>query len=79
MSQPFSKSAYYNASMMATEINGYAAGTVSYIYMTSDGGAKLQDYYDLVPKLGPHVKVVSANTLIKMALAKHKHEDRRLK
>ena len=34
--------------------------------------AKLQDYYDLVPQLEPHVKVVSANQLISMALQQHK-------
>eukprot|EP01048_Picozoa_sp_COSAG05_P020044 COSAG05_NODE_3307_length_2162_cov_1.789142_1_plen_612_part_00 len=72
LSQPFSKSAYFNASMMSQEVNGFPPGTVSYIYMTSDGGAKLQDYYDLVPKLAPHVKVVSSNTLIAMAVQKHR-------
>ena len=51
-----------------------AEGTVSYIYMTSDGGAKLQDYYDLVPHLASHVNVVSANKLIAMAVQKHQHE-----
>jgi hypothetical protein len=78
LSQPFSKSAYYNASTMAEEINNYAAGTVSYIYMTSDGGAKLQDYYDLVPQLQPHVKVVSANQLVSMALQQHKRTRERV-
>jgi hypothetical protein len=71
LSQPFSKSAYYNASTFAKEINAYAPGTVSYIYMTSDGGAQLKDYFDLVPQLQPHVKVVTANQLTNMALQRH--------
>ena len=49
-----------------------------YCDMTSDGGAKLQDYYDLVPQLQPHVKVVSANQLVSMALQQHKRTRERM-
>ena len=53
---------------MAAEINGYAPGTLTYIYLTSDGGADLDALYDLVPYLDEHVKVVSHEVLINMAL-----------
>ena len=52
---PFSGKEYLNATAMAAELNGYPPGTVAYIYLTSDGGASLSEFYDLVPKLGEHV------------------------
>eukprot|EP00929_Paragymnodinium_shiwhaense_P016108 TRINITY_DN124298_c0_g1_i1.p1 TRINITY_DN124298_c0_g1~~TRINITY_DN124298_c0_g1_i1.p1 ORF type:complete len:564 (-),score=71.71 TRINITY_DN124298_c0_g1_i1:169-1860(-) len=66
---PFSKSNMLTAKDMAAEINGYPRGTVSHIYMTSDGGAKLSDFYDLVALLDDHVSVVSHNVAANMALA----------
>jgi hypothetical protein len=36
---------------MADRLNNFPPGTVTHIYMTSDGGATLQDFFDLVPLL----------------------------
>ena len=51
----------------------YAPGTVSYIYMTSDGGGKLDDPYQLVALLGEHVEVVNHETVVDFAL---RHQQR---
>jgi hypothetical protein len=53
---------------MASQINGYPKGTVTNIYLTSDGGGNLQDLYDLVAAFDDHVEVVSHNVLADMAL-----------
>jgi len=53
---------------MASQINGYPKGTVTHIYLTSDGGGNLQDLYDLVAAFDDHVEVVSHNVLADMAL-----------
>ena len=58
-----------SAAEMALLINAYPPGTVTHIYMTSDGGAQLQDFYDLAGLLAEHVDVVDAGTLAAMALA----------
>ena len=58
-----------SAAEMALLINALPAGTATHIYMTSDGGAVLQDFFDLVALLGDHVEVVDAGTLAAMALA----------
>lgn len=65
---PFSKKEYYTPAQMAAELNGNARGTVSYIYLTSDGGASLTQFDDLVPLLADHVRVVDHNTIVSMAL-----------
>lgn len=44
------------------------AGTVTWIYVTSDGGGNLQMLYDLVENLDEHVLVVGPETLIDMAI-----------
>ena len=44
---------------MASEINGYARGSVSHIYLTSDGGMNLNTLYTMVAMLDPHVRVVN--------------------
>jgi len=54
---------------MASQINNYPKGSVTHIYLTSDGGGKLQDLYDLVAAFDSHVEVVSHNVLTSMALA----------
>jgi len=65
---PLGKDTMISAKEMAAEINGYPKGTVSYIYMTSDGGAKLDDFYDLVQELDEHVQIVNHNAIANMAL-----------
>lgn len=47
-----------NVTEMANEINGYKPGTVSPIYVTSDGGANLDIIDQLVAVLQDHVEVV---------------------
>ena len=41
------------------------------IYMTSDGGGKLQDAYDLVAQLAEHVEVVNHDAVVRFALRHH--------
>lgn len=61
----------YNVSQMAAFINSWPPGTISHIYMTSDGGAQLQDFVDLVPLLAEHVSVVDPDALSSLALQSH--------
>lgn len=58
-----------NASAFAALINSYPRGTVAHIYMTSDGGAKLSDFSDLVALLDSHVQVVNPRALGELAVA----------
>lgn len=59
---------YRTAKQMANEItNSTPPGSVIGIYTTSDGGMNLQLLYDMVEKLGPHVKVVSPEELVAVA------------
>ena len=44
-------------------------GSVTYIYLTHDAGARLRDFEYLVGNLTQHVKIVDANTLVDMAVA----------
>ena len=55
----------------AKEINSYPRGTVTTIYMTSDGGGKLQDPYDLVALLDEHVEVVNYAAVADFAVRQH--------
>jgi hypothetical protein len=58
---------------MADEINGYPKGTVTWVYMTSDGGLSLDNAFFAVAKLLPaNVQLVSADTAAKLALAASK-------
>jgi hypothetical protein len=57
-----------NATMMAGEINGYPGGTVTNLYITSDGGANLKLIYDMVQQLDEHVEIVNHKQLAEMAL-----------
>jgi hypothetical protein len=57
-----------NHTAMADFINAWPLGAVAHIYMTSDGGASLEDFEALVPLLAPHVRVVSPNALADLAL-----------
>jgi len=65
---PFSQRNTLSAKDMAAKINGYPRGTVSHIYVTSDGGADLNLVYAMVERLDPHVKIVNQNTLVNMAV-----------
>jgi len=56
-----------DAKGMAEEINGYPKGTVSHLYVTSDGGASLDLIYDMVEQLEEHVTLVTAQQLARMA------------
>lgn len=47
-----------DAPTMAARVNGYPRGTVTQIYLTSDGGATLSDYFDLAELLAEHVEIV---------------------
>eukprot|EP00854_Cymbomonas_tetramitiformis_P005561 gene5561-6746_t len=62
------KSACPTAHELAAEINGYPKGTVSHIYVTSDGGGNLGDIYDMVAALDEHVEVSNHEMLVQAAL-----------
>ena len=64
---PFSKKMYLTVDEMAKEINDYPNNTISYIYLTSDGGGNLQMFNDLVKKLDNNVYPVNHNLLTKFA------------
>jgi hypothetical protein len=54
---------------MAEELGGYPPGTVTGVYMTSDGGLSLENsFMELVRLLPPHVELVSADTAARLAL-----------
>ena len=54
---------------MAQELGAYPRGTVTGIYMTSDGGLNLQNsVMELVTILPEHVRLVSADTAVQLAL-----------
>ena len=54
---------------MAEELGSYPPGTVTGVYMTSDGGLNLENSFMALVKLLPsHVQLVSADTAAKLAL-----------
>jgi hypothetical protein len=54
---------------MAEELGNYPSGTVTGVYMTSDGGLDLENsFMELVRLLPPHVQLVSADTAARLAL-----------
>ena len=57
-----------NATQMAAELSGYPKGTVSNIYVTSDGGANLDLVYDMMAGVQEHVRFVNAETLTRLAI-----------
>ena len=57
-----------DATQMAAEISGYPKGTVSNIYVTSDGGANLDLVYDMMAGVQEHVRFVNAETITRLAL-----------
>ncbi len=55
---------------MADEIAGYPKGTVTWVYMTSDGGLTLDNSFTALEKLlPPYVQLVSTDTAANLALA----------
>ncbi len=55
---------------MAQQLAGYPAGTVTWVYMTSDGGLTLQNsFMALAPLLPANVQLVSADAASQLALA----------
>lgn len=62
-----------NATAFAERINAYPRGTVSHIYMTSDGGANLSDYSALVAALAEHVLVVPPDAIADLAVQSHRY------
>ena len=65
---PFSHHNFLTVEQMAYELNHLPLGTVSWIYMTSDGGGGIDMLYDLVKTLDEHVLVVNHENLIDLAL-----------
>jgi len=54
---------------MAEQIESYPPGTITWVYMTSDGGLSLENSFDeLVPLLPSRVQLVSTDTAAKLAL-----------
>jgi hypothetical protein len=54
---------------MANEIGGYPKGTVTWVYMTSDGGLTLENsFLALAPLLPLHVELVSTDAAAKLAI-----------
>jgi len=64
---PGEKDTLMSVADKAKQINSYKKGSVTHIYLTSDGGANLQTLYDLVAKFDEHIEIVSDNTLAEMA------------
>mmetsp|Transcript_5194 Transcript_5194/g.9958 ORF Transcript_5194/g.9958 Transcript_5194/m.9958 type:complete len:586 (+) Transcript_5194:118-1875(+) len=62
--------AYSSPARMADKINGLPPGSVTHIYLTSDGGATIDSVYNLVVELGEEVMIVSAGQLVDIALQK---------
>lgn len=55
---------------MAKQLGGHPKGTVTWVYMTSDGGLTLQNsFVEMAKLLPPHVQLVSADAAIDLALA----------
>ena len=65
VTEPF----YLNPQKMADELGGYPPGTVTWVYMTSDGGLNLENsFMELVRILPPHVQLVSADAAARLAI-----------
>ena len=60
---------YLSPESMAEELGAYPRGTVTGIYMTSDGGLNLSNsVMELIKILPDHVRLVSADTAVRLAL-----------
>jgi len=60
---------------MARRINEAEKGTILHIYLTSDGGASIDSLYSLADRLEDHVKIVSGDALVKLAVQKEGVEE----
>ena len=61
---------YLSPQKMADELGGYPKGTVTWVYMTSDGGLSLDNaFFPLTRLLPANVQLVSADTAAKLAIA----------
>ena len=58
---------------MAKRIGALEKGTVTYVYMTHDAGARVKDITQVVGNLSDHVEVVNQNVLVEMAIQREKH------
>jgi hypothetical protein len=65
---PLTRRNYLTVEEMAQELNSLPKGTVTWIYLTSDGGGDLTNIYSLVAELDSHVQVVDQESLVDMAL-----------
>eukprot|EP00759_Apiculatamorpha_spiralis_P035522 PhF_6_TR36213/c0_g1_i3/m.52849 len=66
-SPPFGQAEYLTPTQMANEINTYPGGTVTHLYLTTDGGFVLNDLFTMVGMLQEHVEVVGPSQLVDMA------------
>jgi hypothetical protein len=65
---------HLSPAIMADEIANYPRGTVTAIYMTSDGGLSLENSYEaLTGLLADHVELVDADTAARLALEASGH------
>ncbi|MEL6178242.1 MAG: hypothetical protein AAFS10_04780, partial [Myxococcota bacterium] len=54
---------------MAAELGSYPQGTVTWVYMTSDGGLSMENaFLPLIDLLPDHVQLVSADTAARLAI-----------
>ena len=58
---------------MAKRLSALEKGTVTYVYMTHDAGARIKDITQVVGNLSSHVEVVNQNVLVEMAIQREKH------
>ena len=65
----FLGNAFLTVDEMIDELVGFPPGTVTYVYMTSDGGLTLENaFLELAEKAPPQLEIVSADTLTRLAL-----------
>ena len=64
---PFSDQNFLTEEEMAAEINGYKPGSVSHLYLTSDGGMNLPTLYTMTDLLEDRVRIVNHEELTEMA------------
>ena len=65
---PFSRRESLTPTEMAEWLNKQERGSITAIYVTSDGGGNLDMVYDMVAALDAHVQVVGTESLIDIAL-----------
>lgn len=60
----------FTPAQMAAELAGHPKGTITWVYMTSDGGLTLENSFLALGKLlPPHVRLVSTDTAARLAIA----------